>query len=226
MKEQKLDSTIELDRYLRQHGTSLKKQQVTYIERKLGQQKMFQSIDFKPEITHDEMLTYYDEHRDEFQVETRVRWEQMSAHFSKCDTKHACGNAITAMGNEVILGGAPIWAVAKRSSHGPKAADGGKHDWTEWGDLTVPREILKAAFGLPVQQMSHIIEDGEGLHIIRILEREEAHEIPFIEAQVDIEKTLQTKKRGESITDYIVDLQQKTPIWTVYDQKQLTADAR
>jgi hypothetical protein len=226
MKEQELISTIELDRYLRQHGTSLKKQQVAYIERKLGQQKMFQSIDFKPEITHDEMLQYYNNHQNEFQVKARVRWQQLSALFDRCESKEACGAAITAMGNEVVLGGAPFWAVAERGSHGPNAADGGEHGWTEWGDLTVSREILKAAFALPVQQMSHIIEDAEGLHIIRVLERQQAHVIPFVEAQVDIEKTLQAEKRAEAITEYIADLQEKTPVWTIYDDQQMTADTR
>jgi hypothetical protein len=226
MKEQELVSTIELDRYLRQHGTSLKKQQIAYIERKLGQQKMFQSIDFKPEITHDEMLQFYINNQNEFQVNTRVRWEQLTARFDRCESKYACGAAVTQMGNEVVLGGAPFWAVAKRSSHGPKAADGGKHDWTEWGDLTVSRDILKAAFSLPIHQMSHIIEDVEGLHIIRVLEREEAHTIPFIEAQVDIEKKLQAKKRGEAITKYLADLQRKTPVWTIYEDQQMTADTR
>ncbi|MFV1964916.1 MAG: peptidylprolyl isomerase [Pirellulaceae bacterium] len=224
MKEQEFVSTIELDRYLRRQGSSMKKQQTAYIERKLGQQKMFQSIDFKPEITHDEMLTYYNEHRDELQVPTRVRWQQLSARFDGFETEQACGEAIAAMGNEVILGGAPLWAVAQRSSQGPNAAEGGNHDWTEWGDLTVSREILQAVFTLPIQKMSQIIEDAEGLHIAYVLERQEAHEVPFIEAQVDIEKTLQAKKRGKAINKYVAELRRKTPIWTIYDEEKTAAD--
>ena len=101
--------------------------------------------------------------------------------------------------------------MAKRSSQGPNAEQGGYHDWTEMGDLSLSRAINEAVFSLPVQQMSGIIEDFEGLHIIRVIERTEAHLIPFTEAQVEIKEKL-SEKRNKAIAEYIVRLRSPTPV--------------
>lgn len=217
MKDHELLSLSELDQYLRRHGSSLKQQQEFYAERKLGQQQMFEQIEFRPEVTYDEMLDYYREHAEEFHVPTRVRWEQLTARFDHFPDKVDCGTAIAEMGNQVLLGGAPLWAVAKRSSQEANAKDGGYHDWIEKGDLTVSREIREALFSLPENQLSHIIEDAEGLHIVRVLERQDAHMIPFTEAQVEIRKKIQARKRLESINQYVERLRESIPVWTIYD---------
>jgi parvulin-like peptidyl-prolyl isomerase len=107
-------------------------------------------------------------------------------------------------------------------SQGPNAGNGGYHDWTEWGSFAVSRELNEAIFSLPVQQLSGIIEDAEGLHIIRVLERSETHMIPFTEAQIDIKQKLVVEKRGKSVGEYINRLQKRTPIWTIYDQDEVT----
>ena len=96
-------------------------------------------------------------------------------------------------------GAVPFWAVAKRRSQEPNAEQGGYHDWKAMGDLSLSRAINEAAFALPVQQMSGIIEDFEGLHIIRVIERTEAHLIPFTEAQVEIKEKLQQKRNAAGL---------------------------
>ena len=219
MNDKKLSSMLELDRTLRQYGSSLRKQQEIFVERMLGQQQMFKSINPQPEVTHDEMLEYYRQHQDEFRVPARARWEQLTARFNRFPNrdKELCRQAIAEMFNEVYYGGAPFWAVAQRRSHGAEAAQGGYHDWTEWGDLRNSPEINHAVFTLPVQRLSGVIEDSEGYHVIRVIERRESHLIPFTEAQVQIKKTLQQRKRSEAIGEYLARLRKATPVWTVYD---------
>jgi hypothetical protein len=218
MKEKKLASVLELDLLLRQNGSSVAKQQRAYAERKLGQQQMVKSVKFQPDITHHEMLDYYRENQEEFRVPTRARWEQLSAHFDSCPDEKACTDLIAMMGNEVVLGGAPFWAVAQRHSHGENAPQGGFHNWADQGDLRISPEINDAVFTLPVQQMSGIIRDSEGLHIIRVIERSEEHVVPFIDAQVEIKKRLLVKKRNASIDEYVARLRASTPVWTINDE--------
>lgn len=217
MHQQGISTTVELDRYLRRLGTSVKYQQQAFAERKLGQQQLYTSIEMQPEIMPDEMLQYYRERQQEFVVPMRAKWERLTARFDRFPDKAACGAMIAEMGNEVVLGGAPFWAVAKRRSQGADADKGGLHDWTNWGDLSVSRPLHEAVFSLPLQQLSAIIEDAEGLHIVRVIEREETHTIPFTEAQVEIKKTLQAEKRAAEVVKYIEQLRKRTPIWTIHE---------
>ena len=222
MKQHNLTSTFELDRVLRKYDSSLRQQQQAYLERKLGQQQLYKSIEFQPEVTHEEMLEDYRANQQEFQVATRARWEQLSARFDKFPEQGSLRPGHRRNGQRSRLGRAPFWAVAKRRSQGPNAEQGGYQDWKAMGDLSLSRAINEAVFSLPVQQMSGIIEDFEGLHIIRVIERTEAHLIPFTEAQVEIKEKLQQKKRSEEIAAYIVRLRSRTPIWTIYDGEDLT----
>jgi parvulin-like peptidyl-prolyl isomerase len=217
MSQQNIPSVYELDRAMKQLGTTRRYQQQAYAERKLGQQQLYRSINTQPEIMPDEMLKYYREHEQQYLVPMRAKWERLCARFDRFPDKTACGAAIAAMGNEVMLGGAPFAAVAKRSSQTTDAEKGGFHEWTDWGDLAVSRPLHEAIFSLPLNQLSGIIEDAEGLHIIRVLERDETHMIPFTEAQVEIKKTLQSQKRSAEITKYIEKLHKRTPVWLASD---------
>ena len=165
------------------------------------------------------MLDYYHGNQQEFLVPTRARWEQLTARFDRFSDKQACGQAIADMGNEVWLGGAQFWAVAKRRSHGTEAEQGGYHDWTSWGDLTVSRQVQEIVFSAPLNELSGIIEDAEGLHIVRVLQREETHYVPFTDAQDTIQEKLQAEKRNQEIAKYIERLRQRTPVWTAYDDQ-------
>jgi len=219
MKEMKLQTTLQLDEFLRRYGSSLDQQSQTFAETALGRQAIGEHFERRPEITHEELLTYYREHAEEFEVPPQVRWEQLTARFDHFNTRDECRAAIAAMGNEVFLGGAPLAAVAKRASQGPNAEQGGYHDWTDWGDLEVSREIHDAVFSLPPGELSQIIDDSDGLHIIRVIEQRDAHMTPFSDAQSEIRETLQAQKRTDQIVAAVAKLRESTPTWTIYDSE-------
>jgi len=119
------------------------------------------------------------------------------------------------MGNEV-LAGRPFAEVAKARSEGPTAATGGACDWAGQGSLA-SKVLDEALFSLPVGQLSTIIEDGETLHIVRVIEREEAGRTPFLDAQVAIRDALREERRTKALDDYLAKLRERTPVWTVFD---------
>jgi parvulin-like peptidyl-prolyl isomerase len=124
---------------------------------------------------------------------------------------------LAAMGNEV-LAGRPLADVARERSEGPTATSGGGFDWTGKGSLSSAR-LDEAIFALPVGQLSAIIEDGEQLHIVRVTERKEAGRTPFTEAQVEIRETLIAERRQQASDEYLAKLRQRTPVWTVFDDR-------
>lgn len=209
-------SPAELDAKLREFGWSLAKHRRMYGERALGMAGVYQKIKTDPEVTHQELLQYYYDHLDEFSFPARARWEELAVRFDRFPNRRAALDAIVAMGNEVVLGGAPLWAVAKRSSQGFTASQGGQHDWTTQGSLA-SEALDRALFELPIGQLSPIIEDETGYHIIRVLERHPAGRTPFTEVQKEIKKKLQEEKRKAAFAEYVARLRREIPVWTIYD---------
>jgi len=205
----------QLDLLLRRYGSSLEQEKRFYAERNLGRSIIGQNINRNREVTHQEMLDYYREHLQDYEIEAKVRWERLSAHFSKTPNKEAAYRMIADMGNEVLRG-APFSAVAKRSSHGLRAAHGGRYDWTSKGSLR-SGTIEEALYKLPLNRLSQIIEDDRGFHIVRVLGRREAGYISFGEVQTTIKQVFQKKHFDEQLSEYIAKLRDDVSVWTIYD---------
>src|SRR5690606_22771423 len=109
------------------------------------------------EVSHEELVRYYQEHLDEYSYKERVRWEHLCTLKSFFPDKWAARSALVAMGNRVREG-APLAEIARQSSQGPTADQGGQYDWTTRGTL-VSKILEEAIFSLPPGQLSRILED-------------------------------------------------------------------
>ncbi len=216
MKKAKVKTPLELDAVLRESGNSLAKQRRMFTERVIAQSTMRRNVNQSPDVTNDEIRRYYQEHAADFAIPAQARWEKLTARFAQLGGRDAAWQAIAAMGNEV-LGGAPLSAVAKRSSQSLDAEDGGLHDWTGQGSLR-SKPIDEALFTLPLNRLSRVIEDEEGFHIVRVLERRDAGAVPFTEAQVKIKEKITEQKIIAETEKYLTRLRQITSVWTVFDE--------
>ena len=75
----------------------------------------------------------------------------------------------------------------------------------------------QAVFGLPAGQFSQVLESENGYHIIRVIERQEARMVPFLEAQTEIKPKIKQWRTKEQLDADLLRLQQQTPVWTVFD---------
>lgn len=213
-----VETIKELDEKLRAMGSSLEGQKKAFIEETLAKQWLHEQIKKDEEITFDQMLKYYKEHQAEFEKPARARWEELTVNFSKYPGKAVAYNALAQMGNQV-LAGAAFAQVAKTGSQGATAAQGGIHDWTTQGSL-VCDELDRALFALPVGALSPIIESKTGCHIICAVERTEKQVTPFLAAQVEIKEKILAQRTAKQLQDYLNRLEDKTPVWTIYDGDQ------
>jgi parvulin-like peptidyl-prolyl isomerase len=211
----KVNSPAELDAMLRQYGSSLEKQRRTYMEQQLGRAMLGKVINYKPEITHEEMLAYYKEHAKDFDIPAKASWEQLSVKFENHPSKEAAWQKLSGMGNEVLRG-AQFAAVAKKHSEEPCASDGGYHEPVTRGALA--SDVLdKAIFSLPTKRLSPILEDATGFHIVRVLERSDDSRVDFVKAQEEIKEKIRQQKVKEQIQAQIAKLKKKTKVWTAFD---------
>ena len=215
-KQLDVESLTQLDIKLKSFRSSIEMKKNEFREQMIAQTIIGQKIDKSPEITHRQLLEYYHQHTADYDVAARARWEKLTARFDKYPDKAAAERAIVEMGNQVLRG-ADFAAVAKKLSQGTNADAGGYHDWTTKGSL-VSEVVDHAIFTLPIYKLSQILEDERGFHIVRVLEREEASRIEFVDAQDEIREKLQEEDRKRQVRDYIKKLHDVTYVWTIFDE--------
>lgn len=215
-KQAKMRSAAEMDAYLRSQGSSLRLMRKSWSENELTKYMTKEKIQSDPEVTRQELLEYYKENEDEFKVVARARWEEIMVKFDQFDDRLSAKKAMAEMGNKIV-GGASFAAVARKSSNGFTASDGGKYDWTVKGSLVSP-ELDRAIFELPIDHLSEIIETQTGFHIVRVIERQESGHIPFVEAQTEIRKKLVQIKQDEEFKQHMAKLRRTIPVEILIDQ--------
>ena len=217
MKDANVETRGELDQKLRGMGTSLERRKQAFVQRALAQSWVHEQLKLDEEMTYDEMLEYYRQHLEDFDRPVRARWEELMVRLSKYRSKEEAYAAIAQMGNQT-LAGVPLAEVAKSRSDGPTASEGGVRDWTHKGSL-VCEELDRALFGLPVGQLSPILESENGLHIIRVTERELGGRLPFAEAQAEIRPKIRQQRAKRQWEAYVARLREQIPVWTIFDDQ-------
>ncbi|MCL2348973.1 MAG: peptidylprolyl isomerase [Planctomycetaceae bacterium] len=212
MKEYQVTNRFELDAKLQKsYGVSLERKKEMFVREMLADgwlstnAKTFDMI-----ITHDDMLDYYNEHKQEYKHTGKARWEELAILFSETPNKEEARNRIAELGNRVVKNRENFSDVAKQGSQGVTAYKGGKWDWCLQGALR-SKELDQAIFSLPVGAMSQIIADDYGFHIIRVIERQDEYYTPFDELYNQIKKRIETERSEKAKNEYKAELRKKYP---------------
>jgi PPIC-type PPIASE domain len=208
-------SRTELDAKLRKAGSSLDGLKRQSMENSFAGHWLEEKVKDDHEITHEEMHTYYRAHLASYETPAKVRWEHLMARFDKFNSKDEAWQAIAGWGNQVVAG-TPFAEVAQAHSQDPSAVDGGVHSWTT-KDSLASEVIDDAIFTLPVGQLSQIIEDSRGFHIIRILERHDLEVSPFTDKQAEIKSKIHEERTADKRQEYKAKLRKKVPVWNIFE---------
>ena len=220
MKEFNVENVHALRRFLENHlGSSLEKEQRLWIREQIARQWIAMSIPTATvNSTHEEMFEFYEKNQEMFTTPAQVRWQEMVVLFSRHDTEQQAWEKIVWMGNQVALQGASFEETARRNSEGLTSSEGGIWNWTQRGELT-SAELEQAIFAQPVGQLSpNIIRSNRGLHIVRVMERQEAIVVPFVEAQVTIRDRIRRQREQQFQAEYIAELHRRIPMIIVKDR--------
>jgi len=217
VKKAKLETEAEFVQMLEEQGTSLASMMRSFAEQVWADQALREGVKEKPTIELEELRDYYDQHPDQWKRPSRVKFRIMTANFNKYPNRDAAYQAVVEMWNQVYYGGAPFEAVAKKLSTGFSADEGGNFDWTRRGVLK-STQIEQAIFTIPIRALSQVIEDTDGFHVVEVLERQDAYEMTFPQAQGEIRESILKTKRNNMENDFRKKIQELTPIWTRWPQ--------
>lgn len=157
------------------------------------------------QVTPEDLRTYYNDHQDQYRVPEEVKVSHILIKSpapgadGKVDDKAVAEAQKKA---EDILkqlkGGAKFEDLAKKYSEDPGSGkQGGELGWIGRG-RTVP-EFEKAAFSLPVGQLSDLVKSSYGFHIIRVEDKHQPHLKTLDEVKAEIEPLVRQNKVGRLI---------------------------
>lgn len=165
---------------------------------------LIDSSKLEPQVSQDELKSYYNQHSDEYRVPEQVNVRHiliktpLPGPDGKVDQKGA--DAAKAKVQDVLAqlksGGNFADLAKKYSDDTASAKDGGSLGWIQRGRFGSPDED-KAAFSLAKGATSDVITTPSGFDIIRIDDKQSAHLKSFDEVKGDIEPILKQQKAGQ-----------------------------
>ncbi|MCA9129947.1 MAG: peptidylprolyl isomerase [Planctomycetales bacterium] len=188
---------------------ALKKQ---FVEQVLSAELENKYVPKEFEVDRDELMKYYKLHQSEWSVPARAKWRQLTIRFDEHSRAEA-RQLIDTMLQEMVYGGKRFDVIAMQSSEGFTAQQGGIYDWTSRGSLK-SKVLDNAIFTYPLRELSPVLEDELGFHIVEVLEREAEHTKDFAFAQAEIRKLLSEEKREEAKEKLRDKVLARTPIWS------------
>ena len=163
-----------------------------------------EKVEAQTPVSHQELLSYYDQHRDEFRASEQVNVRHILIKTpplgpdGKTDPK---GVEEARKKAEDILkqvkAGANFADLAKKYSEDPGSAkNGGSLGWIGRG-RTVP-EFEKSAFSLPKGATSDLVQSSYGFHIIHVDDKQDAHTKTLDEVKDQIEPLIKQQKAAQA----------------------------
>jgi peptidyl-prolyl cis-trans isomerase D len=150
----------------------------------------------KPQVTDADLQTYYNAHKDQFQVKEQVKVRHILIAAPAGDAvKDAAAKAKAADILKQIKAGGNFAELAAKNSDDPGSkAQGGELGWLDRGK-TVP-EFDKTAFDLQPGQTSDLVKTQFGYHIIQTEEKKTAHLRTLDEVKAEITPIVEQTKFG------------------------------
>jgi peptidyl-prolyl cis-trans isomerase SurA len=161
----------QLDQMLAEQGLT----RPTFREQLRGQLESYgvlsAKVRSKVKVTDEDVMNYYRLHPGEFTGEEELHVRHilvpLPENAGAAEVSRAQAEGEKAL--QKLAGGAPFAEVARTSSKGPGAADGGDLGWLRRG--TMQRSLEEVVFALKDGEVSRLFRAGPGLHLFKVEER-------------------------------------------------------
>jgi hypothetical protein len=161
-------------------------------------------------VSVQDLLEYYHSHVEQFQSSDAVRWEQVTVPEGALPEKQAV-ELIDYLRRQLL--GDPF---VKPPAASLAAAESQVHGWTR-PDQVTSETLKQAVFSVPIGNVSPVIRDAGGWHLVRVLQRRVERQMPFEEVAESIGQEIFMQRRSELERAYLEQLRRQAAIWTVFD---------
>ena len=209
LNKQKL-STQDFSKNLAKEGKSIESVKQEIRSQIVRMRLLRREVKDKIMVSDAEIGEYYDKHRQEYEGKESVRMKQllllMPPDADKTVRAKVRKEALHL--RELIMSGEPFDLVAAKYSQGPAAQQGGDVGFIEKG--TIIPEVEAAAFSLPLEQVSELIETSVGFHIIKVVDKKGAGLKPIAMVREEIKAKIEDEKLDKKFDEWISSVRAKS----------------
>ncbi|HEX6465456.1 MAG TPA: peptidylprolyl isomerase [Vicinamibacterales bacterium] len=165
-----------------------------------------------PGPTDAEAKDFYEKNPDKFKQEEQVRASHILVRVQPNADEKAKARAKAEIDSVLkqLKAGGDFAKLAQQHSQDSSAAQGGDLGYFPRGQMVL--EFDKAAFALPVGQLSGIVTTQFGYHVLKVTDKKPARTVPFDEAQAQIKQFLEQQKKQQAADGFIEGLKKKAKI--------------
>ena len=215
-KQMHLESMEEVEKAAQEQGVSFEDFKQNLRNQIVTQEVIGREVGSKMQITQDEMKAYYDEHAKELERPEQVRMSEIMVSTQpkegEKEKKEPTPEELAAAEQKAhglldsIHKGTSFEEVAKKSSEGPTAAQGGDLGYFKRGMLA--KELEDLTFGMKPGDVSDVIRTRQGFVILKVTEHTAAGIPPMKELEPQIQDALYMRKLQPALRAYLTKLRE------------------
>ena len=216
-KQMKLDSMEELEKTAQAQGVSFEDFKQNMKNQIITQQVIGREVGSKLTISKEAEHKFYNTHKSEMEQPEAIRLSELLVSTDKkADDSSTDEQRIAAAQAKVddllaqIRKGASFEDIAKKSSDGPSAAQGGDLGYFQRGQLA--KELEDKTFAMKAGDVSDAIRTKQGFVILKVTEHKKAGIPTFEEIEPKIQDALYGEKLAPALRAYLTRLREEAYI--------------
>ena len=208
--QQNIKSDKDLEKLLAEQGMTMADLKTRLVEEFSPQQVIRAEVADRIAVSEKDARTYYEAHSAEFDIPAQATIREIVIKAAEPEREARRGTA-EAVRARVSAAGADFAAVAAEVSDAGTKKAGGLLGTVKKGDLSEALE--KAAFTIPVGDVSPVIEAGYGFHILKVDARTDEALKPFDDVKAEIENKIQNDRFTVEYKNYLKKAWTEATIW-------------
>ncbi len=216
-KQMNLESMEDLEKAAQSQGTTLEDYKLNMKNGLITQKVIGQEVGRHLAISKEEMQQFYETHKQDFTQTEQVRLNELLVSTQKMgadgktpvEPDDATLKAAEAKAKDLmeqIRGGAKFEDVAKKSSDGPTAAQGGGIGYFQRGQLS--KDLEDKTFAMKVDDVSDVIRTKQGFVLLKVTEHTAAGLASMKEAEPKIQDAMYYQKLQPALRTYLTKLRE------------------
>ncbi|MEM7048596.1 MAG: peptidyl-prolyl cis-trans isomerase [Acidobacteriota bacterium] len=173
---------------------------------------LFQEVSSKIEVPEEVLRRYYRENPDQFTQSEKLRLQEIVVLEDSGLSEDELARIADEVRAAVAAGGDLAKIAETRSSSGETSALI-ELGWISSGDLS--KDLEEAVWDLEVDQISAPVAARGGLHLVQVLEREEAVVLPYTEVSDRIRRREENLRYGKAVGEFMERLESEA--WVELD---------
>jgi peptidyl-prolyl cis-trans isomerase SurA len=213
-KQMNLESMEDLEKAAEAQGVSFEDFKQNMRNQIITQQVIGKEVGSRMSITKEEEQKFYDEHKNELEQPEQIRLSEILVSTEKTGSAASADapqqlSAAQAKAEDLlaqIRKGAAFDEIAKKSSDGPSAAQGGDLGLFKRG--TLAKELEDKTFAMKPGDVSDVIRTRQGFVILKVTEHTSAGIPPLKEIEPRIQDALYMRKLQPALRAYLQKLRE------------------